>query len=142
MFVDRRCLGSEFLPYLKVTVDKLFLAMSQDVTVPTNHNESNDDQDGFDDEDDEDDDVEMIETGDGWVTVRTSLVEEQASAVQMVLLLAEKLQEHYYPYVEQTVRLLTNLVGANCLSGAVRAMRCLSSVRRDGVLTKSTTRVS
>ena len=86
--------------------------MSQDVTVPTNPNEQSDDQDCFDEDDDEDDDVEMIETGDGWVTVRTSLVEEQASAVQMVLLLAEKLQEHYYPYVEQTVRLLTNLVSS------------------------------
>lgn len=90
--------------------------MSQDVTVPTNanqdgHNGDDDEDNGFD-EDEEDDDVEMIETGDGWVTVRTSLVEEQASAVQMVLLLAEKLQEHYYPYVEQTVRLLSTLVSS------------------------------
>lgn len=116
---NRRCLGSEFLPYLQVTMDKLFLAMSQDVTVPTTYqgNSREDDLDddddiAFDDEDDDQSDVEMIETNDGWVTVRTTLVEEQASAVQMILLLAEKLQEHFYPYVEQTVRLISNLVSS------------------------------
>jgi hypothetical protein len=99
-------------------MDKLFLAMSQDVTVPNNYQGNNRDDDdddddiGFDDEDDDQSDVEMIETNDGWVTVRTTLVEEQASAVQMILLLAEKLQEHFYPYVEQTVRLISNLVSS------------------------------
>jgi hypothetical protein len=122
----RRCLGSEFLPYLHETVQKLFSAMSQDVTVPTSssgirqHRGGDDDDDiSFtlnDDDDDEDDDeqsdVEMIETEEGWVAVRTSAVEEQASAVQMVLLLAEKLQEHFYPYVGQTVQLLSTLLSS------------------------------
>ncbi len=99
-------------------MDKLFLAMSQDVTVPTTYQDrggddlDDDDDVGFDDEDDDQSDVEMIETNDGWVTVRTTLVEEQASAVQMILLLAEKLQEHFYPYVEHTVRLIANLVSS------------------------------
>jgi hypothetical protein len=102
----RRCLGSEFLPYLQFTVNKLFDAMSQDVTVPMK--DYPDDQD--DDIDDDESDIQMIETNDGWVSVRTSAVEEQALAIQMVLLLSEKLQEHYYPYVEQTIRLISNLI--------------------------------
>jgi len=101
----RRCLGSEFLPYLQFTMNKLFDAMSQDVTVPMNNDYGEEQED-----DDEDDDIQMIETNDGWISVRTSAVEEQALAIQMVLLLSEKLQEHFYPYVEHTMRLISKLI--------------------------------
>ena len=37
-------------------------------------------------------DLEIIETEDGWLAVRTSAVEEQSTACQLMVLLVEKLQ--------------------------------------------------
>jgi hypothetical protein len=37
-------------------------------------------------------DIEIIETEDGWLAVRTSAVEEQSTACQLMVLLVEKLQ--------------------------------------------------
>ena len=37
-------------------------------------------------------DIEIIETEDGWLAVRTSAVEEQSTACQLIVLLVEKLQ--------------------------------------------------
>jgi hypothetical protein len=114
-------------------MEKLFEALSQDIMVTNNDDTAakttnkpsgggmNDDHsdydlnfedefDGGDGEDDEDNDLQMIETNQGWVTVRSSAVEEQSSALQMILLLTEKLQEYYYPYIEQTMHLLTKLL--------------------------------
>lgn len=54
--------------------------------------------------------MDLVETEDGWVAVRNSAVEEQASACQLLMLLVEKLQEHFYPYVEQSTRALVPLL--------------------------------
>lgn len=37
-------------------------------------------------------DIEIVETEDGWLAVRTSAVEEQSTACQLMVLLVEKLQ--------------------------------------------------
>ena len=101
-----RSLGSDFLPYLPMIMHKLFNALSQDVTVPL---ESADDARELE----ERSDIEMVETDtQGWIAVRTAAVEEQSSACQMVILLAERLQEHFYPYVEQCVQLLAKLLNS------------------------------
>lgn len=58
-------------------------------------------------------DIEMIETdSNGWIAVRTAAVEEQSSACQLIILLAEKLQRQFYPYVEQSVRLFAKLIAS------------------------------
>lgn len=92
------------MPYLPHIMDKLFRAMNQDVTVPVDQMDPNDME--------ERSDLEMIETDDGWIAVRSAAVEEQATACQLIILLSEKLQEHFYPYVEQTMRLVSTLINS------------------------------
>jgi hypothetical protein len=98
-------LGKEFLPYLQPVMENLLKSITQDVSAGTG---------GIDldnlEELEERSDVELIETEDGWLAVRTAAVEEQASACQLVVLLVEKLQEHFYPFVEPTIRAIAPLL--------------------------------
>lgn len=55
-------------------------------------------------------DIEMVETNSGWIAVRTAAVEEQSSACQLLVLLIEKMQEHFFPYVERTLSTLYPLL--------------------------------
>lgn len=55
-------------------------------------------------------DIQMVESDKGWVAVRTAAVEEQASACQLVVLLAERLQDLYFPYVEKSVSAMSELL--------------------------------
>ena len=62
-------------------MDKLFNALNQEVTVPI------DSMDNIEDRSD----IEMIETNDGWIAVRSAAVEEQSLSCQLIILLVEKL---------------------------------------------------
>ena len=90
----------DFLPFLQLVMGQLLSAMTQDVTA-----------DNLDPEELEArSDIHMVEVDSGWVAVRTAAVEEQASACQLVVLISEKLQEHFYPYVESSVRAMVPLM--------------------------------
>lgn len=90
------------MPFLQLVMGQLLSAMQQDVTVAS---------DGIDpDELETRSDIHMVELDSGWVAVRTAAVEEQASACQLVVLISEKLQEHFYPYVESCVRAMVPLM--------------------------------
>lgn len=102
--VSSRCMGTEFLPYVPGIMKQLFTVMSVQVVVP-------DDQYDIENVDDRSD-LEMIETSSGWVAVRHAAVEELATASQLLILLAEKLQENFYPYVEQSMKLLSTLINS------------------------------
>jgi len=105
-----RCLGAEFLPFLSTVMEKLFQAISQDVQVEI---PEGDDQEAIFAEMEKRSDVHMMESGTGeWVAIRSAAVEEQASACQLLVLLIEKMQEHFYPFVEQTVILLSPLLNS------------------------------
>ena len=98
-----RCLGNEFVPFLPLVMTRLMAAISQDLSAGTGDIDL--------DDIDQRSDVELIEAEDGsWMAVRTSAVEEQAKACQLVTLLAEKLQEHFFPFVEQAIRCMAPLV--------------------------------
>lgn len=95
-----RCLGSDFLPFLKLVMSQLMTAIQQEVTA------DNVDMDDWETRSD----IHMVEMESGWVAVRTAAVEEQSSACQLVMLMVEKLQEHFYPYVETTVNAIAPLL--------------------------------
>ena len=79
---------------MPIIMSHLFAAMLQDVTA----------EDVQLDEDVEDrSDIQLVESNEGWVAIRTAAVEEQASACQLVVLLVERLQEHFYPFVQDAV---------------------------------------
>jgi hypothetical protein len=99
-----RCLGSDFLPFFPMVMSKLLVAISQDISSGTG---------GINLEElEQRSDVEIIETEDGWLAVRTAAVEEQSTACQLMVLLSEKLQEHFYPYVEDTIRAMVPLLNS------------------------------
>lgn len=100
-----RCLGQEFLPFLHIVMEKIITSMSQNISDGTGDLD-------FDELEDRSD-IEIIETQDGsFMAVRTAAVEEQSSACQLLYLLVEKLQEHFYPYVEQTVKAMAPLMNS------------------------------
>jgi hypothetical protein len=55
-------------------------------------------------------DVEIVETDKEILVIRTTAVQEQSTACQLIILLVERLQQHFYPYIEQTVRALVPLM--------------------------------
>lgn len=77
--------------------------LTQDVTAEI--------QDAEDIDDRSDIDVyEDFQAEKGWVAYRTAAVEEQAAACKLVCLLASKLQEHFYPFVEATAQVMLPLL--------------------------------
>lgn len=99
-----KCLGSEFLPYMEVVMPPL-LATAQlkpDVVV-----RDADDDDGADDDDE---DVETIALGDKLISIRTSVLEEKATACQMLCCYAEELREGFLPYVETVTNIMVPLL--------------------------------
>lgn len=54
-----------------------------------------------DDEEDEDDDIERIQLGDKVLAIRTSILEEKATACNMLCCYADELKEGFFPYVNQ-----------------------------------------
>ncbi|CAM9729618.1 unnamed protein product, partial [Ectocarpus sp. 12 AP-2014] len=106
-----KCLGPDFVPYLPLVMPPLLAAASANVEVelPSGGGDS----DGAD-VDELDSDVDCMEGLDGEVVaVRTWALEEQATACQMILLLAEALQEHFLPYVEAVAGQLARLVNSS-----------------------------
>jgi hypothetical protein len=49
---------------------------------------------------------ETIYVGDKRVSIRTSLLEEKATAINMLCCYADELKEGFYPYVEKVIRML------------------------------------
>lgn len=61
-------------------------------------------------EHDEDDDYEVIELGDKRISIRTSVLEEKATACNMLYCYANELKEGFYPYVEPVMQLMLPLL--------------------------------
>ena len=97
-----RCLGAEFSPFLQGVMEKILVAINQDVTAECDLEDI-----------EERSDIDVLENQDGtYMCVRTSAVEEQASACQLLYLLVERLQEHIFPYAEQTIRSIAPLLSS------------------------------
>lgn len=108
-----KCLGPDFVPYLPLVMPPLLAAASANVEVDLPSRGEEDEGYGVD-VDDLDSDVDCMEGLNGEVVaVRTYALEEQATACQMILLLAEALQEHFLPYVEAVAGQLANLVNTS-----------------------------
>jgi hypothetical protein len=100
-----KCLGAEFLPYLPTVMPPLLAAaqLAPDVHVT--------DVDGEGDDDEEpDDDVETILVGEKRIQIRTSVLEDKATACSMICCYADELKEGFYPYVEQVTGIMVPLL--------------------------------
>ena len=110
-----KCLGQEFLPYLGTVMPPLLAAaqLKPDVRVT-----DADDEDGEGGSasasggggDDADDDIETIFVGDRKIQIRTSVLEDKATACHMICCYADELKEGFYPYVEQVTGIMVPLL--------------------------------
>lgn len=99
-----KCLGQEFLPYLGIVMPPLLKAAAQDPDVKVK---------ALDDEveiDDDDDDTETVFLGDRVVTIRSSILEEKATACQMLCCYADELKDGFVPYVKQVTDIMVPLL--------------------------------
>jgi hypothetical protein len=91
-----KCLGQEFLPYMSVVMPPLLRSaqLKPDVTITDADSE---------DEGNESDDqsVETITIGDKKIGIRTSVLEEKATACNMLCCYVDELKEGFYPWIDQ-----------------------------------------
>ena len=68
------------------------------------------DAEDADDDDEDDDDVEYINLGDKLVAIRTSTLEEKATACSMLGCYIDELREGFFPYVKQVADIMVPLL--------------------------------
>ena len=100
-----KCLGADFIPYLQVVMPPLLKSarLKPDVRVT-------DLEDGAVDDENEDDEVEVIAVGDKRISIRTSALEEKATACNMLCCYVDELKEGFYDYVRPTVETMVPLL--------------------------------
>ncbi|GLJ16157.1 hypothetical protein SUGI_0269600 [Cryptomeria japonica] len=100
-----KCLGQEFLPYMSIVMPPLLNSaqIKPDVTIT-------DADDPIDEIDSDDDSMETITIGDKRIGIRTSVLEEKATACNMLCCYADELKEGFYPWVDQVVQILVPLL--------------------------------
>ncbi|KAL6567131.1 hypothetical protein OROMI_015535 [Orobanche minor] len=100
-----KCLGQDFLPYMSVVMPPLLQSaqLKPDVIVT-----STDSDDEIDESDDES--MEMITLGDKRIGIKTSVLEEKATACNMLCCYADELKEGFYPWIDQVAPTLVPLL--------------------------------
>ncbi|KAJ6961194.1 importin-5-like [Populus alba x Populus x berolinensis] len=100
-----KCLGQDFLPYMSVVMPPLLQSaqLKPDVTI-TSADSDND----IDDTDDES--METITLGDKRIGIKTSVLEEKATACNMLCCYADELKEGFFPWIDQVAPTLVPLL--------------------------------
>ncbi|KAG0582851.1 hypothetical protein M758_3G093200 [Ceratodon purpureus] len=100
-----KCLGQEFLPYMSVVMPPLLRSaqLKPDVTIT----DADSDDEGNESDDDS---VETITIGDKKIGIRTSVLEEKATACNMLCCYADELKEGFYPWIDQVAPILVPLL--------------------------------
>ncbi|KZV20980.1 importin-5-like [Dorcoceras hygrometricum] len=100
-----KCLGQDFLPYMSVVMPPLLQSaqLKPDVTIT-----SADSDDEIDDSSDES--METITLGDKRIGIKTSVLEEKATACNMLCCYADELKEGFYPWIDQVATTLVPLL--------------------------------
>jgi len=102
-----KCLGKDFVPYLQVVMPPLLESakLEADVTVTDNI-----DDDGAEEEEGED--VQSLIIGGTRITIRTSTLEEKATACNMLVCYIQELKGAFFPYIEEVVGLVAGIPDA------------------------------
>ncbi|KAL9233010.1 hypothetical protein vseg_008055 [Gypsophila vaccaria] len=100
-----KCLGQDFLPYMSVVMPPLLHSaqLKPDVTI------SNADSDADIDESD-DESIETITVGDKRIGIKTSVLEEKATACNMLCCYVDELKEGFFPWIDQVAGILVPLL--------------------------------
>ncbi|KAL2557151.1 ARM repeat superfamily protein [Forsythia ovata] len=100
-----KCLGQDFLPYMSVVMPPLLQSaqLKPDVIIT-----SADSENEIDESDDES--IETITLGDKRIGIKTSVLEEKATACNMLCCYADELKEGFYPWIDQVAPILVPLL--------------------------------
>ncbi|GER50738.1 importin beta-3 [Striga asiatica] len=100
-----KCLGQDFLPYMSVVMPPLLQSaqLKPDVIIT-----SADSDDEIDESDDES--MEIITLGDKRIGIKTSVLEEKATACNMLCCYADELKEGFFPWIDQVAPILVPLL--------------------------------
>ncbi|XVF47512.1 hypothetical protein PTKIN_Ptkin03bG0114600 [Pterospermum kingtungense] len=91
-----KCLGQDFLPYMSVVMPPLLQSaqLKPDVTITSADSDN-------DIEDSDDESMETITLGDKRIGIKTSVLEEKATACNMLCCYADELKEGFFPWIDQ-----------------------------------------
>ncbi|KAL8142865.1 hypothetical protein V2J09_015897 [Rumex salicifolius] len=100
-----KCLGQDFLPYMNVVMPPLLQSaqLKPDVTITSAGSDAD-----IDDSDDES--IETITLGDKRIGIKTSVLEEKATACNMLCCYADELKEGFFPWIDQVAPTLVPLL--------------------------------
>jgi len=95
-----KALGHEFIPYLEIVMPPLLASAKLDPDLTISDEEAESDQDGW----------QYIPIGDKRIGINTSVMEEKATACNMIYQYAVELKEGFFPFVEAAASILVPLV--------------------------------
>ncbi|TYI48477.1 hypothetical protein E1A91_D13G251200v1 [Gossypium mustelinum] len=100
-----KCLGQDFLPYMSVVMPPLLQSaqLKPDVTITSADSDN-------DIEDSDDESMETITLGDKRIGIKTSVLEEKATACNMLCCYADELKEGFFPWIDQVALTLVPLL--------------------------------
>jgi len=107
-----KVLEADFLPYLPIVMPSLLASAGAkpDITVRNLGEDDEEDLEGEENGEEEEDDVETFLLGGKRVSLKTSILDEKATACSMVCLFAADLKEGFFPYVEEVVKIMVPLL--------------------------------
>ncbi|UIZ28484.1 hypothetical protein KXD40_009310 [Peronospora effusa] len=124
------CLGHDFAPYLPLVMPTLLEAATQQAEFemdPSTLSSDDDDDESGGSTDSED--IQLAQVNDKCLSIRTSILEEKATACQLLAGMVTDLEDAFFPYAEQVTQvlapLLTECVHADIRASAIRAMPAL-----------------
>ncbi|KAG8387370.1 hypothetical protein BUALT_Bualt02G0014300 [Buddleja alternifolia] len=99
-----KCLGQDFLPYMSVVMPPLLQSaqLKPDVTISS--------ADSDEEIDSDDESMETITLGDKRIGIKTSVLEEKATACNMLCCYADELKEGFYPWIDQVAPTMVPLL--------------------------------
>lgn len=122
-----KCLGKDFAPYLPVVMPTLLFAATQQAEFevdPTTLPSDDDDDASTDGED-----IQIAQVNDKCLSIRTSILEEKATACQLLAGMVMDLEDAFFPYAEQVTQvlapLMTDSVHSDIRSSAISSMPAL-----------------
>ncbi|GMF63768.1 unnamed protein product [Phytophthora fragariaefolia] len=124
------CLGRDFAPYLPLVMPTLLEAATQqaefEVDPSTLSSDDDDDESGSSTDSEE---IQLAQVNDRCLSIRTSILEEKATACQLLAGMVTDLEDAFFPYAEQVTQvlapLLTESVHSDIRASAIRAMPAL-----------------
>ncbi|XP_028790376.1 importin-5 [Neltuma alba] len=99
-----KCLGQDFLPCMSFVMPPLLQSaqLKPDVTITSADSDAEIDED--------DDSIETITLGDKRIGIKTSVLEEKATACNMLCCYADELKEGFFPWIDQVAFTLVPLL--------------------------------